>query len=460
MKRTAGVWLLVAVLEGGGTAMPTNAQGWGGAGWGPTAPPASACKGSCLTGASDLVGPWGQPVPVQAPATPGWTTGFTRRSILDSSLPLNTATGMPSGVVQAGGKMTPGTAPITLVNGTCPPGGCPGGGAVMTLAPGAPIGPVAPGGPIPPGGVAAVGALTGPGAPARFCTQRTSVRFASPTGMTVSWYSMDGRPGFDANQLKVPGRYNFSEGAIYRLKLSNIPGRPPTEVLYPTLEVVPACVKTATFLAHSSVPVAFTADDFEQVAAGAYVVKVIYLPDPPFQDLAPVGPSEIISTRLEPGADPIAEALRRGSILLVVRMGNIDLEAANTPAMDAPNPYLCNGMVPPGAGLGSLTAGPGMLPPGVAGSKGQPVMAPTGPMAPPPPVPTAPAKTPVPTGVPSAMATPPANVQQAQYAAPVNFPPSPAALASQMPGGTSAVGDAKAAPKRHWWSLFDKSSDK
>jgi hypothetical protein len=447
MKRTAGVWLLVAVLGGGGTAVPANAQGWGGGSWGPTTPPASTCKGSCLASSPDLVGPWGQPVPVQSPPSTGWSSAFNRRSILESSMPLNAG---GTGVVQAGGKATPGTAPITLVNGTCPPGGCPSG--VMTMGPGAPIGPVAPGGPIPPGGVAAVGALTGPGMPARFSTQRTSVRFASPTGMTVSWYGMDGRPGFEANQLKVPGRYNFSEGAIYRLKLSTIPNRPPTEVLYPTLEVVPANAKTATFLAHSSVPVAFTADDFEQVAAGAYVVKVIYLPDPPFQDLAAVGPAEIISTRLEPGADPIAEALRRGSILLVVRLGNIDLEAANTPAMDAPNPYQCNGLMPPGAGMG-----PGMLPPGVVGPKGLPMPGPGGQVVPPAPVPASPAKIPASTGVPSAKVSTPATVQPVQYAAPASPPPPSAAeLASQM----APVIEAKPAPKRHWWSLFDKSSDK
>ena len=78
--------------------------------------------------------------------------------------------------------------------------------------------------------------------------------------------------------------------------------------LYPTLEVVPATAKTAAYLAHSSVPVSFTDEDFEQVLAGNFLVKVIYLPDPAFQDLAAVaGPAEVISTRLEPGVDPIAE---------------------------------------------------------------------------------------------------------------------------------------------------------
>ncbi len=133
-------------------------------------------------------------------------------------------------------------------------------------------------------------------------------------------------------------RYNFLQASIYRLKLSDIPNRPGVE-LYPTLEVVPSKAKTCTFLSHSAVPVVFTEEDFEQVAAGNFVVKVIYLPDPQFQDLAATGPDEVVSSRLEPGMDPIVEAKRRGSILLVVRLGNIDLEAPNTPAMDSPNPF-------------------------------------------------------------------------------------------------------------------------
>ena len=169
--------------------------------------------------------------------------------------------------------------------------------------------------------------------------------------MRIAWFAPtpDGRAGFGPQYLEAPGRYNFLQAAIYRLKLSDIPNRPGVE-LYPTLEVVPGNAKTATFLAHSSVPVTFTEEDFNQVAAGNYLVKVIYLPDPQFQDLATTGTDEVISSRLEPGVDPIAEAHRRGSILLVVRLGNIDLEAPNTPAMDAPNPYAPRPQMPPAPG--------------------------------------------------------------------------------------------------------------
>jgi hypothetical protein len=203
--------------------------------------------------------------------------------------------------------------------------------------------------------------------PNRFAARRTEVRFVGPVGMKVSWFApgMGGGPGFATSSLDVPGRYNFVQGAIYRLKLTNIPGSGRAGLeLFPTLEVVPSSSRTDTFLAHAAVPVAFTEEDLEQVAAGNFLVKVIYLPDPAFQDLTTVAPDEIVSTRLEPGADPIAVAQRRGSILLVIRLGNIDLEAPNTPSMDTPSPY-GNGACPPGMGA----MGPGM-----------PMMGPRGPM--------------------------------------------------------------------------------
>ena len=55
----------------------------------------------------------------------------------------------------------------------------------------------------------------------------------------------------------TPGKYNFLQGAIYSLKLSNIEGRPGLEI-YPTLEIVPSNYKTEEFLAHSYVPLEFT----------------------------------------------------------------------------------------------------------------------------------------------------------------------------------------------------------
>jgi hypothetical protein len=221
---------------------------------------------------------------------------------------------------------------------------------------------------VPPGAVAAIGALKNTPHGVHFPVSRTQVRFLNPVGMKVYWYNKgpDGKESYSTFPIEVPGRYNFLQAAVYRLKLTNIPGAPGVEI-YPTLEVVPANPKTAEFLAHSSVPISFTPEDFKQIAAGNYVVKVIYLPDPQFQELAFIGPGEIISTQLEPGADPIEEARRRGNILLVIRMGNMDQQAPNTPRIDDPG---AAGPPPPGF----MPPGPGMVPPNVMVPFGMPPM--------------------------------------------------------------------------------------
>ena len=200
-----------------------------------------------------------------------------------------------------------------------------------------------------PGAVAGIG-FGGPmGGMGAYTGMRTSIRFASPAGMKIAF--MDPNKGFSEAGREAPVRFNFPQSNVYRIRLSGIPTLPATKNYYPTLEVYPSTPKTMTFLSHSAVPVGFTNEDFEQVNAGNLVVKVIYLPDPQFQDLAAA--EEIVSTRLEAGVDPVAEANRRGTILAVIRIGNIDLEDPTTPAMDAP----------PGMGLPSPRMAPQMTPP-------------------------------------------------------------------------------------------------
>jgi hypothetical protein len=295
--------------------------------------------------------------------------------------------------------------------------------------------------------VAAVGALTGGASPSPSYGKRTEVRFLGSEGMKVSWYAPApaGGAGYATNAITVPGRYNFVQGGIYRLKLSEIRNLPGVE-LYPTLEVVASSLKTDAFLAHSAVPVTFTNEDFEQVAAGNYVVKVVYLPDACYQDIAVTGPDEVVSTRLQPGVDPIAEAHHRGSILLVVRMGNIDLDLANSPSMDTPPRYgpmgagygapgMPNGCgVMPGAGMPQMQPMPGQMPPGGAGFKALPPVQ----------------------QQPSAMNTPPPSqmpdysaIQRTQYQ-------QAADAAGRMSGDaprTNADTDknSNAAPRRWWW---------
>ena len=177
--------------------------------------------------------------------------------------------------------------------------------------------------------------------------QAVQVLFDKPELMNVSW-DISGIGRYDSVPLTVPGRQNFAQGGIFRLKITNIDGRPGME-LYPTLEIGTATPRTAAYLAHSAIPIQFTQEDFDQVAAANFVTKVIYVPDPKFQELALAGVDTLVSTRLDPGVDPITEADRRGSILAIVRMGNKDLEV---PGQD---PSIAAGALPLGGGRG----GPG-----------------------------------------------------------------------------------------------------
>ena len=250
----------------------------------------------------------------------------------------------------------PGT--IRQVNGP----GMPGMGGMMQPMPPNMPGVVAANGAIPLGGMGGSG-MTGPAG-------RTQILFNELPGMKISWFAAgaDGKPGFTKQSISAPGRYNFAQGAVYRLKVSDLPNMPEVD-LYPTMEVVPANGKSATFLAHSPVPVSITQEDLSQVSAGNFVVKVIYLPDPQFQDLALAGgPDELVSSRLEPGVDPIVEAQKRGSILAILRLGKIDLELPHSPAMDSAPGSIGSGSIhnsgPAGPVMPTLVPTPGPVAPG------------------------------------------------------------------------------------------------
>ncbi len=197
------------------------------------------------------------------------------------------------------------------------------------------------------------GMLHGPSQPL------SQVGFIGPDGMQVSW-DVNTAGGFDSTPLVAPGRYDFPQGAIYRLKLTSIPGREGVE-LYPTLEVAPVTPRTAAFIAHNTVPVQLTDEDLDQVTTGNFVTKVVYLPDPDYQELAVAGVETLVSTRLDPGVDPVVEADRRGSILAIIRIGNKDLESV---VIDGAMAAGATAGMTAGMPLGMPCGGdPGQLPP-------------------------------------------------------------------------------------------------
>jgi hypothetical protein len=263
--------------------------------------------------------------------------------------------------------------------------------------------------------------------------------------MKIGWQSGNGAERvYLPAQLTVPARYNFMQGYIYRLKLTDIPGRPGVQ-LYPTIEVAPSTPATDAYLTHNPIPVQFTAEDFDQVVDGGnFVTKVIYLPDPRYQELAIAGVETLVSTRLEPGVDPILEADKRGTILLIVRLGAIDLEMPVTGASVPANVGAPPG-VPSMPAAGTVLP-PGALPPGVVTSPPiEAVPVDTAPVSPVPPA-AAPA-TPPPAPPPALPPTEAAPATPAPAPAPAEAAPAPAAPApAPAPAPAEAPADA-ATPK-------------
>ena len=232
------------------------------------------------------------------------------------------------------------------------------------------------------------------------------------------------------------------QGYIYRLKISDIPSRP-SVALYPTIEIAPSTPATDAYLTHNPIPVQFTAEDFDQVVDGGnFVTKVIYLPDPKYQELAIAGVETLVSTRLEPGVDPILEADKRGTILMIVRLGAIDLEMPSTGAATVPANAVpgATGVVPNALPGGTMLP-PGVLPPGVVTNPAAPNVpletAPATPAIIPPPPPAVDPATPPPT-------TPPIPKEEA----PTEAAPKPAAPAEEAPKEDAPKVEAPAAAAR------------
>lgn len=282
----------------------------------------------------------------------------------------------------------------------------------------------------PPGGMIAPAMADGAGGPGggrRFPNTKSQIYFLDPDGMQIGWQT--GAPGGERvylpAQLVVPARHNFQQGYIYRLKITNIPGRPKVSALYPTIEVAPSTPATDAYLTHNPIPVQFTQEDFDQVVDGGnFVTKVIYLPDPKYQELAVAGVETLVSTRLEPGVDPILEADKRGTILLIVRLGAIDLEMPGA-AAGAPSSTTVPG--PDAAPAPPITMTPaGSLPTEAIPAAPAPAAAPVTPAAPgsTPAAPAPPVAAPVPAAPQPAPAVP--SPTSPPIPAPVTPPPAPA----------------------------------
>lgn len=167
---------------------------------------------------------------------------------------------------------------------------------------------------------------------ARTQADHTQVHFLEPAGLQILIEQ-------DRTPLTLPARFNFPRDAK-ETKRYSIWIFPKTESQRPKvlaiLDICPADKRVAAFLTHNSVPLKLTNEDLEQFLAGNPVVKAVYLPDPKFQELAIPKLETIVSTRLEPNADVVVEAERRGSVVAVIRfISHVDAVTSDATEVDA-----------------------------------------------------------------------------------------------------------------------------
>lgn len=134
----------------------------------------------------------------------------------------------------------------------------------------------------------------------------TQVRFTGPEAMEASI-----EPG--ANPLTVPGVYNFKRtDTVQQYDLRLYADKTILIDIYPTDDI------TSAFLETNAVPFQVTDEDVQQLRELKSFTKIVYLveyrSEPNQQKL-----ETLLSSRLDPGLDPFAEARRRGPIVAAFR---------------------------------------------------------------------------------------------------------------------------------------------
>jgi uncharacterized repeat protein (TIGR01451 family) len=164
--------------------------------------------------------------------------------------------------------------------------------------------------------------------PARGSAPLMHVRLIGPAGMHVVVYQGQARP----RDLAAPVQLGFRPGYIYRMEVNGFAQHPGVS-LFPTLEVrgtlaLPPGLSGAGFPA----PVTITEDDVQKALAGVLVTKVIYLEHPERAAPAATTPDQPLETTLPPDRDLHTEAWERGRPVMILRLGQLQLTAAEVAA--------------------------------------------------------------------------------------------------------------------------------
>lgn len=143
------------------------------------------------------------------------------------------------------------------------------------------------------------------------------VRFSGPDGLQTTFYQGNARP----RSFPAPAVVGMRPGYVYRVQLSNLPGRPAVN-LFPSIEVRGSLKLQPRHGAHLfPATIHLSEQDLDAAAMGSMITKVIYLEHPDRADPVPTKDGEIRESEIPPGRDLEVEARQKGRIVLMIHLG-------------------------------------------------------------------------------------------------------------------------------------------
>ena len=147
------------------------------------------------------------------------------------------------------------------------------------------------------------------------------VEIIAPPGVAVA---LPANGQFDQPQ-PAPAQMGLLIGAVYRLRITNIPNHPGVEV-FPSIELVDRTYPPAGQERRFAIPIELTEEDLRLAMAGNFVTRVVYLENP--QHALPAkstGGTDGTGGQhwfdIGPGRDPLAVADNLGRPIAILRLG-------------------------------------------------------------------------------------------------------------------------------------------
>ena len=141
------------------------------------------------------------------------------------------------------------------------------------------------------------------------------VEIKAPPGAMISTATQAGFGDPEPTTVKV----GFTIGAVYRLRITEIPGREGIEV-FPTIEVIDRLYPPLGKEAHFPIPIEITEEELALAIEGKFVTRVIYLEDPD-SALPVVEGQHQEYFEAKPGDNPLDVADGLGRPMAILRLG-------------------------------------------------------------------------------------------------------------------------------------------